>query len=1267
MRAAQIKDALPGEDLIGIDPGLLQQVDAGWRQRLALFSGRTLSDTALTNEQQYRAGRLALLGQAVTQGTVQGLDLSVDLSASDPVLLLTPGYGISATGQDVTLLRAMKTALGGIAVIDGQTGAYVADFKNFAAPKQPWAGVLLLQAIVADVSGSTVDTGTTDRVVVSGNLDASCDQDPAESAFSDSQIVDGVRLVLATWPSAPATLALPSAVPAANWRNRLVYTVFNAELALLPDDRLPWELLGVPLALVGFDASSKLQFADRSAVVRKGGLPRRRYVLPVQDAQQGLLTVQPALASARVSQLAEQLGTTLTPSSLPGLIASQFAFLPPSGILPPYVMDFANKVALWCPSNWSVTAAPIFEEELEGVLQTSITAAPLDTTQNETVEVLIPLPDEVYDPHVLVAEQVDPAFQQEVNAATLARNIVLQHRKIVEQEANALAAVLKQPNIDLNAGLTADEISGRDGTPVIVPDAGETFGTSRTNGTYLSTDMQQLLSMAAAPPYTVTAGTTQLPLFNSADLADLQNNGLQHFIDRINAKLQKADDLLDLAFLTSQTDIYRYRQNVLGTTDATRLAVSPILANIATGVTAAATAQNIRDYLASLPTPSATSTAPPTSTPTSSATNAAPATTTATRLSATRLVIPTNLVTATRPLGQPITTRPLGQPIAATKLFQDNGNEPPPRIQRGAGAAAVGTVTQSSTPIDITQQSPLPGAQLDLRTLTVAERLRPSPAQDGLFYSVGNRIAMLQLLADLEITIDDLPLLVEGPAVTPAPIMADLRPSADSSRRAQVYGLVQQPQIAAQANTNPDEGVVFATGVRVLEQHTQLLRAVEGRIQLYRDFLALCTMALAAIQSNFQSAQTLLTRLQNDLTQARQNVAFVLALLADEQARVANVNATRVNVLRTYVQFVAYTRPRTLVTQADAPSRQLLPANISSPVPACLQQSVAIPPELREMAALLREAPVSWFPPLQSQIDRLERPSLLQDLAVSMLTRATLQLQLPLRTSSAASAAGVYAPAISIIYSANQQRIRTIQTQRTTFQPLQLASQSWTAQVGVLKNVVAVADLLSSDVVHAEVADTTSRSLQQISSVATCLYARVGQALPVDRLTWAEFLRRSSASLRLSSLAVLPGWNSQSYIDRQQMQLLVDWLFQQIDTTNETAAALMSDVVAVAILLASHAPVDAIIAGAVTLRTKPVVGGPIKLTLPSERVAHGMYVHLYSAGVLAARAVVSDLDNTGVTATITDVYRPDATLEANDVAHYTAQEPNAVVHKAFSA
>ena len=129
--------------------------------------------------------------------------------------------------------------------------------------------------------------------------------------------------------------------------------------------------------------------------------------------------------------------------------------------------------------------------------------------------------------------------------------------------------------------------------------------------------------------------------------------------------------------------------------------------------------------------------------------------------------------------------------------------------------------------------------------------------------------------------------------------------------------------------------------------------------------------------------------------------------------------------------------------------------------------------------------------------------------------------------------------------------------------------------------------------------------------------------------------------------------------------MLVDWLFQQIDTTIPNAVAFMSDVVRVAILLASDAPVNQVVGGAVTLATTPAVGGVISLSLPSDRIAHGNYVQLYSSGVLTAQAVVTDLDSASVRATVTDVYQPGVVLQANDVAHFTTQAPQAVALRAF--
>jgi len=166
--------------------------------------------------------------------------------------------------------------------------------------------------------------------------------------------------------------------------------------------------------------------------------------------------------------------------------------------------------------------------------------------------------------------------------------------------------------------------------------------------------------------------------------------------------------------------------------------------------------------------------------------------------------------------------------------------------------------------------------------------------------------------------------------------------------------------------------------------------------------------------------------------------------------------------------------------------------------------------------------------------------------------------------------------------------------------------------------------------------------------------------LPIDRLTWAEYLRGAGLSVQLQSLAILPGWNQLAYTDRQQMQLLVDWLFLQIDTTNTAAAAFMSDVVRTAILLASDVPVDNIIPGNVIARTLPAIGGVVSLSLPSDRISSGMYVNLYSGATLAARGVVSDLDSSTVNATVTDVFTPGTYLEATDTAHFTTLTPQAV-------
>lgn len=1341
MPARVIHNPLPNEALLGIDPELLSRLEVNWRHRLNLFTGRALTESALDLEQANHAGLLALTGQLVSLGVTQGLRATLELSADGPYCHIQPGSGITIEGDDVNLATPMRAALADVAVaVDGAVLENTT-FKEFIQhPASPdFAGVLVLQPVIVSLAEKR------DEDDQASFITDSCQADPDRYAFEDWQMLDGCRLVFHAWPK--DLLALPPAGP--NWRNRVAYAIFDYEAAFEAANFFPWESIGVPIALLGFDPSWKPLFIDRYAVMRTGGYPRRRSTSPnpldirVENGEFAP-PYNSFLAEARIHQFAEELSETN-----PGQLVDQFSSLPPVGVVPVGAVNLSDKSNVSFPAHFRIKARPVHANELDGLIAASATSAAIDLTAPEGIELLAPLPDAVYDPRLLITEEVSPEFQDEVSQSRKNRDELLRHRLDLQLKANALLTALALPEIDTKYDVSQDEESPLS-APYTAP-ADENFATqprSSGSGALGSSALDAMKSTARSSPYTVpvpiiddkgspTDKNKEIALVSETELRGIDNDdekrnikhiGLQTFIDTLQHRVDAANDLLDLAFLRAQTDIYRYRQHMLNNVDATRLATSPILAQIAQGTTVNATKDELQKFLdKAKATGQVAAPTAPTSIPsfaqrprnlmpiftsggmsrsiTASASIPKPALHPATPAHPAAPIHPAappahpaapHLLTTAHvssPVGgvvrktpAPAHPAPPTHPAApqAHAVVQPAVLPFAPPTLRFLGAAGglipsrpaqAPAAPKGPTPTDIHQDSPIIGAQLNFRTVSVAQRLRDSPSQEALFFATGNRLELTQALSELEITTDDIPLMIdlegeEEQSATdkskleakpdtglPSPeIATDKRWTVGDFKSGDKRGQITNRMLAPVMKANPDESHLFSVGVRVLEQHTALLRALEARIQLYHNFILIARDILKNIQDTLTALDARLKQVEDDLDSARHDLAFATALLAEETQRVASINEERAQVLKQCVTYLVFRRPPAIAGTIDLPTRPLDPAIASSPVPTCLSRKTSTPPELHDMLALLREAPVSWIPEMLGLVSRFNRLYLIQQLAATIREHALVRQSAALPAAYAQSQQGALSLAMYQVYARHQTVMISYRNARAYFDPSLLLHETWLTWYGYMQQLASIGDLLDSHYASPAITRAAANLFQQISSVAGCLYERVGAVKPIYRLRWAERLADTTAHADLHDLAVLPTWSELDYVTRRELQAYVDWLFARVQHSIQEAADYVSDLVRVCILLASHAPVDEIIQGEVISPTpKLAVGNIVKVGATSTRLYHGMQVLLYGSKMdLVAHGAVEDLSGAEVAVRIASVLKPGATISTSNHAHFVA-------------
>jgi hypothetical protein len=1244
-RLVKVLNALPGERLVGVHPTIAPVVTekvADWRRRVNFYTGRALSDRALTLEQNERTGHLAAAGRLLSPGVVRGLEVEIEevpVPGSVPpqtrqVLHVNPGVAMTASGEDVLVPHRLEVTLAGLGPL-------------------PEVSVLVLRPLALAES-----PGFDPR--------DPCEIDESEDPFADLLWVDGARLELVPWPTAALGVPPPDGP---NRRNQLAYQVFEAERALPRGEVLSWHATGVPLALL-VAAGERISFIDRAAVVRAGGLALPRPGLLGRSGSRFLW-------QARIQQLVEELFERERRNDVAGA-ATRFATrLPPAGLLPLGAIDRASPGAGFFPPGFVLSTEPAPVEQVEELMDLCAGLEPLDLTQPESVLLLVPVPQAVYEPRLLIDETLSGEFDVKIGEFVSNRAKWLGKRVLLRQISTALAAALDGadrapgfPNPDPDR-LEADE------TVATPTDAAKDEITYGFEGGKL---------VALEELKTELGKTATL----AVERALLDTKPLREVVSTLAEKLDRADDVLDLGFLRAHTDIYRVRQHVLGETAATRLATSPALAAIAKGTTSVAVREDLTKFFESVKTKPPVVVPPPAppvapAPPPSAVTAIAPPSLFIGAASSSQpsplfsLGLSAPAVTSSRPPSSVSTIGAASTILRNQTIELDSG-----RLNLGAGGFGVrpgptATVSQidigsqlsvpifsGSSKADVVSQQPAKGDGYQFRTVSIAERIETPRSIEAKNYSVANRFDLVQTLGSMDIHIDDVvvPGVVKRDAnnqpifnaKTGAPERETKTVSALKSGASGLQILFDDGHAQ-----NADEGSIFSDAISLVDSVVAVLRQVETRVALYRRALEAARRTLVAIEAQVKAANERLEVIDGELAEARHDVATARALKADEEARLLAINVRRATVRAEHVRFYAYVRPRSLQAVVNVPSLSLDPEYIAGDHPACLDRHDAVPAEIQELVAILRESPVGWFAHMPAVAQRLDKLDILHGTIQIATLRASAFLEPAVESrplTVAARTQGVsdnrFGKALQTLTLANR---RFIGEQRRDVARVDLArfvGLGWKQSFDQALQLVTPGDLIEGGHGKTDVADRATRELEGIAQGAACLHERFSAVAPVIRLAWAERLSQFDGEVSLRNLSGLPGFGAIEYLARRELQALVDWLFGRIDARQAGAVKVLNDLVRICLLLASHSPVNQIIAG--DLR-QPAVAKP-GITLPVAvdvaKVRLGMGVVFYKGALAVAHAVVEDLLPEGVSARIVKTATTTVDLAAGTRAHFTS-------------
>jgi hypothetical protein len=1308
MNATPIPRPIAGEQVLAVVPEFNSNKD-GWNRRLNLFNGRSLSDLAFQAEQNNRSGHLALLGQLRSAGVISGLQVTEvpDIDNKLEIQIAT-GQGICASGEDVWVPRPLTVSLSGLPVFFNrdQYSSLVAFLASGRLPTLR-SFILVLQPIVLLNTGSADPNRCTDwddssrafeneqrtdgvRLALFA-WDSGLEPEVEQSRWRN-QLANAIfTLELRGEPKHPS----PEQPDPQPWKRQGL----PIALIALTADRQEIEFIdGFAVVRAGGRPQPK------TPVVPNSGDPLIWQARLQQFAEQ-LAEIEP-----QGNTLAKQQDWVQNKVAPRFRFLPPVGLLPSAALDPQAPRESQN---FFFPANYEWQVAPIPLEQLELVLKDSASLAAFDLDQADQVQVWVPVPQAWFEPNLLLEEKPNQLFQQRIvefqnrRAEWLARRAWLRQRAVaiakyvsgevlsfpdpdpnqLEQPEEGTAPPLDPPELDYQTEL-------RNGVRVVLPiqellqtllsqtpidndavavldwpkgrEIRETLGNDvivnydyntklmTVKGVLSDEDRRKLLDFelddkVAKTRIEVAVNDLYERSKDNTYLTILNTKGLQEFINFLESKVAQADDAVEFGFLQSRTNMYRIRQQVLGQADASSLATSSTLADIATRESAYATQKDLSAYFlaAKERQVAAPVTAPATRAMAAASAAAAPVSTpvpapeSAAFQLRDRAVGLQNMSAASSGLA-------IGGAAAAIPSFKIESG-----IRADLVAIPMGVELQSSvsdtlktsrlfespfTSTDIIEQSPVIGRSP--APVAVGARLKQPAAVATRDFSLLGRKNVVDNLALLGI-FKDLPV-----------------PESNLTFGQSKLTLGGFPLQEEALSANPDEVEYFSRAVRATDRTVAALRLAEGRVQAYRGAIALCRKTMAELLALQSQINQRLRVVETELAEARQDVSVAKALLAEETARVGRINERRQRILSEHVTFLAYQRPRSADLLLTPPWRRLDPGYVADPLPPCLNDSQPIPRELRAMTDLLRDAPLSWFATLPQSLDRIDRVDSLVRLfesakQTSNPSISSAAVAVPITTGSTP-----ISQSIKRIYGQRQQLVLQKRQLINQIDINAIAALSWQESRKQAEQILTLGTLLDGNHRRPEVTNQAATLLKQLSQVATCLHARFAAVRPALRLDWAERLSQFDEPVNLRALSNLPRWGEIEVQDRRELQSLVDWLFQQFSSNQAEAIDFGSDLVRLSLLLACHAPVNQIISGRVLKPTTVQPDGRLQISMDPLQVRIGMSVLVYSnSNTVVARGIVDDLNGGLATAKITQTTQVNLALSETTRVQFLRQSP----------